>query len=137
MSINLSKILEQSWTHQQGLKDEIKAVMLAAGLGSRMKPLTNCNLPKPMFPIGGAVPILEAWINKFVASGITDVSMNLSVLTHTIRDHFQDGARLGAQISYVEESKPSGTLGGVCKQVLGREAKDDAEALFKDRFMLR
>lgn len=123
MPINLQRILGKSWTHSQGLEGDLKAVVLAAGLGSRMKPLTNCHLPKPMFPIGGAAPILEAWVRKFVASGITDVSMNLSVLSHTIRDHFQDGARFGARVTYVEESKPSGTLGGVCKQVLGREAK--------------
>ena len=56
-------------------------------------------------------------------SGITDISMNLCVLADTIRRHFRDGRKFGANLSYVEEDQPSGTLGGVCKQALGIESK--------------
>ena len=97
--------------------------LLAAGLGSRMSPLTTHHLPKPMFPLCGRTPMAELWVRLFVESGITDVSMNLCVLAESLRGHFGDGQRLGARMRYVEEDKPTGTLGGVCKQALGREAR--------------
>ncbi len=97
--------------------------VLAAGLGKRMEPLTVRYLPKPMFPLGGKVPLLETWVRKLVAAGITDLSMNLCVLKDRIRQYFHDGSRFGAALRYVEEDRPSGTLGGVCKQVFGRQAR--------------
>lgn len=87
-----------------------------------MDPLT-AHLPKPIFPLGGKVPIAEVWVRRFVESGINDISMNLCVLSETIKRHFQDGSKFGANISYVDEQIPSGTLGGVCKQAFGSEAK--------------
>ena len=109
---------KDAWTHQKGLQAEIKCAILAAGLGSRMDPLTAHHLPKPLFPLGGKVPMAELWVRRFVKSGITDISMNLCVLSETIKRHFQDGTRFGAAIDYVEEITPSGTLGGVCQQAL-------------------
>ena len=119
----MSPIEASNWIRRQGVAGQLKGAILAAGLGSRMKPLTNHYLPKPLFPLGGKVPMAELWVRRFVDSGITDISMNLCVLSAAIRRHFADGARLGAEIAYVEEDKPSGTFGGVCKQGLGREAK--------------
>ncbi len=69
------------------------------------------------------MPIAEVWVRRFVESGINDISMNLCVLSETIKRHFQDGSKFGANISYVDEQIPSGTLGGVCKQAFGSEAK--------------
>ncbi len=114
---------ERSWTYQQGVNGRIKAAILAAGLGRRMDPLTVRHLPKPLFPLGGKIPMAEVWVRRLVESGITDISMNLCVLAETIRRHFRDGAKFAADISYVDEHNPSGTLGGVCKQVLGERAK--------------
>ncbi len=99
------------------------SAILAAGFGKRMAPLTRRYLPKPLFPLGGKVPILETWVRKLVAAGLTDLSMNLCVLKGPIRRYFDDGSRFGAALRYVEEDDPSGTLGGVCKQVLGRQAR--------------
>jgi len=113
----------QTWTHQREVAGQIKGGLLAAGLGSRMSPLTTGRIPKPMFPLGGRVPMAELWVRRFVESGITDISMNLCVLAGAIRDHFSDGARYGANISYAGEDEPTGTLGGVCKQALGSEAR--------------
>ena len=107
----------------RGLHDDIRCTILAAGLGKRLEPLTVRYIPKPLFPLGGKVPMVETWIRKMVESGITDLSMNLCVLKQTIKRYFGDGGKFGATISYVEEEVPSGTLGGVCKQVLGRDAK--------------
>ncbi len=105
------------------MQGKVKAAILAAGLGRRMEPLTVSHLPKPMFPLGGRSPMMGSWVRGFVASGITDISMNLCVLPEPIRRHFKDGSRFVANIRYVEETVPSGTLGGVCKQALGRKAK--------------
>jgi mannose-1-phosphate guanylyltransferase/phosphomannomutase len=114
---------EQTWTYKKGIQNELKAAILAAGLGRRMDPLTAAHLPKPLFPLGGKVPMVEVWVRRFVESGITDISMNLCVLSETIKRHFKDGAKFAADITYVDEETPSGTLGGVCKQALGVEAK--------------
>ena len=114
---------KDSWTQRRGISSRLKCTILAAGLGKRLEPLTARHLPKPLFPLGGELPLAEIWVRRMVESGITDVSLNLCVLAGAIRRHFEDGSRLGARIGYVEEKTPSGTLGGVCKQALGREAK--------------
>jgi mannose-1-phosphate guanylyltransferase / phosphomannomutase len=102
---------------------DIKCAILAAGLGKRMDPLTARHLPKPLFPLGGKLPMAEVWVRRMVKSGITDISMNLCVLGDLIKRHFRDGLKFGANLTYTEEEVPSGTLGGVCKQALGRESK--------------
>ncbi|MGD2088491.1 MAG: NDP-sugar synthase [Candidatus Aminicenantes bacterium] len=127
MAIDLTGYLKNSWTNQKGISKDIKLTILAAGLGTRMNPLTTHHLPKPMFPIGGSVPMAEMWVRRAMKSGITDISMNLCVLSNTIRSYFKNGARFGSSISYVEEDTPSGTLGGVCKLALGNKAKKTFE----------
>lgn len=111
------------WTYKKGARKELKGAILAAGLGKRMDPLTVNHLPKPLFPLCGKVPMTELWVRRFVESGITDISMNLCVLSKTIKRHFKDGSKYAANISYVDENIPSGTLGGVCKQALGQQSK--------------
>ena len=118
---------ESRWTHRRGVRSELKAAILAAGLGRRMDPLTARHLPKPLFPLGAKIPMAEVWVRRLVDSGITDISMNLCVLADTIRRHFRDGSKFGATIRYVEEQIPSGTLGGACKQTLGAAAKRTME----------
>jgi NDP-sugar pyrophosphorylase family protein len=118
-----AKFWSSCWAHKRQVQGKIKAAILAAGLGRRMDPLTVSHLPKPMFPLGGRTPMLELWVRGLVGSGIADVSMNLCVLPEPIRRHFNDGSKFVANIQYVEETVPSGTLGGVCKQALGRNAK--------------
>ena len=114
-----TSFLENSWTYNKKVKNQIKGTILAAGFGSRLKPLTTHHLPKPLFPIGGKVPIAEEWVRKLIYSGITDISMNLCVHRNTVKRHFVDGLKFGANITYFDEDEPSGTLGGVCKQGLG------------------
>lgn len=67
--------------------------------------------------------MVEVWVRRLVESGITDISMNLCVLSETIKRHFGDGSKFAAKIDYVDEEVPSGTLGGVCKQAFGLESK--------------
>ena len=114
---------KNTWSHKAGLEGKLKGAILAAGLGKRMDPLTVTHLPKPLFPLGGKVPLAEIWVRRFVESGITDVSMNLCVLSETIKRHFGDGAKFAANIDYVDEKTPTGTFGGICKQVLGKDFK--------------
>ncbi|MFN0021894.1 MAG: sugar phosphate nucleotidyltransferase, partial [Pirellulaceae bacterium] len=111
------------WAQRRGTSGELKCAILAAGLGKRLEPLTARHLPKPLFPLGGKTPLAEIWVRRMVEAGITDISMNLCVLAETIERHFGDGSRFGARITYVQEKTPSGTLGGVCKQALGSDAK--------------
>lgn len=114
---------DDTWTRRKGIEGKLGCAILAAGLGKRLDPLTTRYLPKPMFPLGGKIPMVEIWVRRMVESGIRDVSMNLCVLAETIKRHFQDGSKFGCNITYVEEETPSGTLGGICKQALGSKAK--------------
>jgi mannose-1-phosphate guanylyltransferase/phosphomannomutase len=123
MAIELIPYLADTWSQKKGEPQKIKTILLAAGLGSRMLPLTGHHIPKPMFPLGGHVPMIESWVRKSIESGIMDISMNLCVLGSTIRNYFDSGAKYGANVTYVEEETPSGTLGGVCKQALGKTAR--------------
>jgi mannose-1-phosphate guanylyltransferase/phosphomannomutase len=123
MPIELHDYLEKTWAHNRNVDHQLKFTILAAGLGKRMEPLTQNHLPKPMFPLGGSVPMMETWVRKAVDAGITDISMNLCVLKDTIKNYFRDGAIFGSNITYVEEDQPSGTFGGICKLALGRDAK--------------
>ncbi|MFM9115151.1 MAG: sugar phosphate nucleotidyltransferase [Planctomycetota bacterium] len=117
---------KQTWA-DQGLsadgKSPVGGAILAAGLGSRLEPLTRHYRPKPLFPLGGKSTMLDTWVRKFVDAGITSLSMNLCVLKETIREHFGAGEKYGAQILFAEEHQPSGTLGGVCKQAFGSAAR--------------
>lgn len=123
MPIVLEDYLKRSWTHKIGAEGKLRFAILAAGLGKRMDPLTVHHIPKPMFPLGGRTPMVELWVRRAVEAGIIQICMNLSVLKDTIKDYFKDGAKFGANIEYVEEEIPSGTLGGICKQALGNKAK--------------
>ncbi len=101
----------------------LRASILAAGLGKRLEPLTRFLRPKPLFPLGGKSAIAELWLRRVAQAGIRDVTMNVCVLADAMRAHFGTGARYGTELAYVHESTPSGTLGGVCKQVFGPEAR--------------
>ena len=90
-----------------------KAIILAAGFGTRMKEYTK-DLPKPMLPLAGK-PMIEYTIRQMAAHGITDIAMNLHYHANKISDYFSDGKKLGVNITYIHEDTPSGTAGGVKK----------------------
>lgn len=66
----------------------MKALLLAAGFGSRLKPVTD-NLPKCLVPIGG-VPLLEIWIEKLVANGINHILVNSHYLPTCVESYLRD-----------------------------------------------
>jgi mannose-1-phosphate guanylyltransferase len=89
----------------------MKAMLLAAGFGTRLRPLTD-NVPKCMVSIGGK-PILEhnlLWLRNF---GITDVLINLYYLPQVVINYFGDGSKWGIKINYSIEKQILGTSGGV------------------------
>jgi choline kinase len=86
-------------------------VIMAGGLGSRLQGLT-ADRPKPMVEVGGR-PILESIIERFVAQGFTDITLSVNYKKEVIADHFGDGGKWGAHISYLHEPEPLGTAGAL------------------------
>jgi mannose-1-phosphate guanylyltransferase len=87
-----------------------QAVILCAGLGSRLRPFTD-SAPKPMLPLLG-VPLIERNIVHFREYGVTQFFINLHYLPHVLRNHLGDGSRLGVRIEYHFEPELLGTAGG-------------------------
>ncbi len=98
-------------TEVQKQKTLRKAVILAGGEGTRLRPLTN-GIPKPMLPVLNH-PFLEHTIRYLTKYGITEVILALSYLPDIITDYFGDGRRLGVQMHYTLEDSPLGTAGAV------------------------
>ncbi len=86
-------------------------MILAAGHGTRLRPLTE-SVPKCMVPLGGK-PILEYTLAWLVSFGVVDIIINVSHLADVVMEHFGDGDRWGARITYSMETQPLGTAGGV------------------------
>jgi MurNAc alpha-1-phosphate uridylyltransferase len=77
-------------------------MILAAGRGERMRPLTD-TLPKPLLVVRGK-PLIERHVERLAAAGIERIVINLAWLGALIRDHLGDGSRYGVTIQYSEES---------------------------------
>ncbi|MCC6273871.1 MAG: nucleotidyltransferase family protein [Deltaproteobacteria bacterium] len=90
-----------------------QAIVLAAGLGTRLRPLT-LRSPKPLLPVGG-VPILLFNLFLLKESGIRRIVVNLHHLPEKIRRCFRDGKSLGLRLSYSFEPKILGTAGGIAQ----------------------
>ncbi|MCL5672602.1 MAG: nucleotidyltransferase family protein [Nitrososphaerota archaeon] len=92
------------------LKDNrLQAVVLAGGLGTRLRPYTFL-LPKPMLPVGPK-PIMEhllEWLNKW---GIEDVVVSTGYLGKMLQEYFGSGADWGMKIAYATSARPLGTAG--------------------------
>lgn len=88
-----------------------RAMMLCAGLGTRLEPLTD-HRPKPMMPVCD-YPILRFGIANLVGHGIHEIVINTHHLGGVIRDEIGDGSALGARIHYVHEDVILGTGGGL------------------------
>lgn len=89
----------------------MKAVIMAGGEGSRLRPLT-CDLPKPMVPIMN-VPIMEHIINLLKEHHIKDIAITLMYMPQKIKDYFGNGSNFGVRIHYFIEDTPLGTAGSV------------------------
>ncbi len=89
----------------------MKGMILAAGEGRRLRPLTD-RLPKPMLPLAGR-PLLEHIIVHLRRCGLTDLAVNLYHLPAAVMDYFGDGQRWGINLRYSVEERLLGSAGGV------------------------
>ncbi len=90
----------------------MKAMILAAGRGERMRPLTD-HIPKPLLTAGGK-PLIEHTLGQLVAAGFTDIVINHAHLGQQIADYLGDGKQLGATIQYSPEGEEGlETAGGI------------------------
>ncbi|HYT00108.1 MAG TPA: bifunctional sugar-1-phosphate nucleotidylyltransferase/acetyltransferase [Thermoplasmata archaeon] len=85
----------------------MKAVVLAAGEGTRMRPLT-ANLPKPLLPVAGK-PFLRHTLEALRSAGISEAAILIGWQGHRIRESFGDGEALGLSIEYEEQTERLGT----------------------------
>jgi len=103
----------------------LKAVLLAAGQGTRMRPLTH-RRPKPLVPVAGR-PIIEHIIGGLASAGVREVCLVVGYLGEQLVERLGDGRRLGARLSYVWQEQ----FGGTGAAVLLAE-----EFIGADRFVL-
>jgi mannose-1-phosphate guanylyltransferase/phosphomannomutase len=89
----------------------MKAVVMAGGQGTRLRPLTS-NQPKPMLPIVGK-PMMQHIIKLASRHGITELVATVHFLASVVRNFFGSGSDLGVSLSYVTEQEPLGTAGSV------------------------
>lgn len=105
----------------------MKAMILAAGVGSRLSPLTLF-LPKPMAPIANK-PVMEHLIDLLARHGVKDIAANLYYLPDQIERYFGDGQRWGVRITYSLERQLLGTAGAV-RRMANFLAPDEAAGPF-------
>jgi mannose-1-phosphate guanylyltransferase/phosphomannomutase len=99
-------------------------MILAAGVGSRLDPLTR-NIPKPMVPIVNR-PVMEHIVELLAKHGIKDIMVNLHYLADQIENHFGDGSKWGVNIHYSKEDRLWGDAGSVKR----------CEEFFDDTFLV-
>lgn len=89
-----------------------QAMILAAGKGTRLRPLT-LKTPKPLVEVGGQ-PLIVWHIKALKAAGVTDITINVSWLAKTLMDRLGDGSDFGVKLHWsVEEGEPLETAGGI------------------------
>lgn len=102
----------------------MRAMILAAGLGTRLRPLT-LKTPKPLLQVGGR-SLIEHQIENLKRAGIVEIIINHAWLGEQIEAALGDGSSLGVDIIYSAEDQPLETAGGVRKALPWLAAKDDA-----------
>lgn len=91
----------------------MKAMILAAGRGERMRPLSD-HIPKPLLPVNGK-PLIAHHLRALAAANIQDVIINVSHLAHLFQESLGDGTEYGVRIHYSIEPTALETGGGICK----------------------
>lgn len=100
----------------------MKAVIMAGGEGTRLRPLTS-NAPKPMLPLANR-PMMEHILGLLKRHGFDEVVVTVAFMARAIRTYFGDGSEFGVKISYATEDTPLGTAGSV------RNAMDQLDERF-------
>ena len=89
----------------------IQAVVMAGGMGMRLRPLTE-NMPKPLLPVGGK-PVMEIIVDQLREVGVQRIHVATHYQAEKIMDHFGDGKAFGVKIEYLQETRPLGTGGAL------------------------
>ncbi|MFM9134136.1 MAG: sugar phosphate nucleotidyltransferase [bacterium] len=89
----------------------MRAVVMAGGLGTRLRPLTTA-VPKPLLPVVGR-PMVEHTLRLLRAHGSHEVTLTVQHLSTALRRYFGDGSEFGVDLRYATEHRPLGTAGGV------------------------
>jgi MurNAc alpha-1-phosphate uridylyltransferase len=89
----------------------VKAMLLAAGRGERLRPLTD-RVPKAMVAVGGK-PLIAWHLERLAAAGCGEAVINVSHLGQQIVDYVGDGARFGLRVNFSREPEPLETAGGI------------------------
>lgn len=97
----------------------MKAIILAGGYGTRLRPVVS-DIPKPMAPVAGK-PFLEYLILQLKKARIRDIILSVGYMGGVIRSYFSDGKSWDVKIEYVEEREPLGTGGGVREAIAGMD----------------
>jgi MurNAc alpha-1-phosphate uridylyltransferase len=92
------------------------AMILAAGRGERMRPLTD-TIPKPLLTVHG-VPLIERLVTQLVAAGLDEIVINIAHLGHKLQSHLGSGRALGARICYSDEGHVGLETGGGIRRAL-------------------
>lgn len=106
----------------------MKAMILAAGLGTRMRPLTD-SCPKPLLRVANKA-LIDYHLEKLAAIGITEVVVNCSWLAEQVITHLDGGTRFGLRVLVSEEEQPLETAGGIVKALPMLLAADGADEQF-------
>ncbi|MEK7075434.1 MAG: nucleotidyltransferase family protein, partial [Patescibacteria group bacterium] len=110
-----------------------QAVILSAGFGTRLKPITD-KIPKVMAPFSGK-PLLQWHIEQLKKHGVEEFFINLFYLPEVVKNHFGDGSKFGIKINYfLEKPEILGTAGGI-KDFDGK-LKDNFFVVYGDVFSL-
>ncbi|WP_294965520.1 nucleotidyltransferase family protein [Sulfurimonas sp.] len=114
----------------------MKAMILAAGRGTRVQPLTN-SIPKPMLTILD-VPVMELIIKNLKANGFDDIVINTSYLSESIEEYFKDGSQFGVSICYSFEGKIIEGVrhGEAIGSAAGMRKIQDEKSFFDDTFLV-
>jgi NDP-sugar pyrophosphorylase family protein len=91
--------------------EPIAALIMAGGLGMRLRPLTD-DTPKPMLPVGGR-PLMERTVERLRRAGIRSVHVATHYKGEKIVDHFGDGNGFGVDLKYLTEDRAMGTAGAL------------------------
>src|SRR5437667_11425023 len=93
----------------------MKAVIMAGGEGTRLRPLTS-NQPKPMMPLANR-PMMEHIVRLLKEHGFDDIVVTLAFVPQAIRTYFGDGSEFGVRMGYATEETPLGTARSVRTRV--------------------
>ena len=103
--------LESDTELYEGAEKENWVILMAGGLGQRLRPLTE-DVPKPLLPVGDR-PLLEIIIDRFVVQGFRKFFISVNYRAELVEAHFGDGAKYGVDIRYLHEDEPLGTAGAI------------------------